>query len=50
MADDVWKVKGVRLQRWKVLVEEYGGYDVGGFFNDGRESSGERGRGDIFFV
>ena len=50
VADDVWKVKGVRLQRWKVLVEEYGGYDVGGFFNDGRESSGERGQGDIFFV
>jgi len=41
VADDVWKVKGVRLRRRKVLVEEYGGCDMGGFFNDGRESGSE---------
>jgi len=41
VADDVWKVKGVRLRRQKVLVEEYGGCNVGGFFNDGRESGSE---------
>jgi len=41
VADDVWKVKGVRLRRQKVLVEEYSGCDVGGFFNDGRESGSE---------
>ena len=43
-------MKGIRLQRWEVLVEEYGGRDVGGFFNDGRECSSERGRGNVFFV
>ena len=41
VADDVWKVEGVRLRRRKVLVEEYGGCYVGGFFNDGRESGSE---------
>ena len=45
VADDIWKMKGVRLWRQEVLVEEYGGRDVGGFFNYGRESSSERGRG-----
>jgi len=50
VADDVWKVKGIRLRRWKVLVEEYGGCDVGGFFGDRGEGSSERGQGDIFFV
>jgi len=50
VADDVWKVKGIRLRRRKVLVEEYSGCDVGGFFNDRRESSSERGRGNVFFV
>jgi len=45
VADNVGKVEGVRLQRRKVLVEEYGGRNVGGFFNDGRESGSERGRG-----
>ena len=44
VTDDVRKVKGVRLRRQEVLVEEYGGRDVGGFFSDGRESSSERGR------
>jgi len=41
VADDIWKMKGVRLRRWKVLVEEYGGCNVGGFFGDGRESNSE---------
>jgi len=41
VADDVRKVKGIRLRRWEILVEEYGGCDMGGFFNDGRESSSE---------
>jgi len=41
VADDVRKVKGVRLWRWEVLVEEYSGCDVGGFFGDGREGSSE---------
>ena len=50
VADDLWKVKGVRLRRRKVLVEEYGGCDVGGFFTDGRKSGSEGGRGNIFFV
>jgi len=50
VADNVWKVKGVRLWRRKVLVEEYGGCNVGGFFNDGRESGSERERGNVFFV
>jgi len=45
VTDDVRKVKGVRLRRQEVLVEEYGGRDVGGFFSDRRESSSERGRG-----
>jgi len=50
VADDVWKVEGIRLRRRKVLVEEYGGCNVGGFFNDGGKSGSERGRGNIFFV
>jgi len=50
VADNVWKVKGVRLRRRKVLVEEYGGCNMGGFFNDGRESGSERGWGNVFFV
>ena len=41
VTDNVRKVKGVRLRRWEVLVEEYSGRDVGGFFGDGRESSSE---------
>ena len=41
VTDDVRKVKGVRLRRQEVLVEEYSGCDVGGFFGDGRESSRE---------
>ena len=28
VTDDVWKVEGVRLRRWKVLIEEYGSCDV----------------------
>jgi len=35
VADNVWKVECVRLRRRKVLIEEYGGCDVGGFFSDG---------------
>jgi len=50
VADDVWEVEGVRLRGRKVLVEEYGGCYMGGFFNDGGESGSERGRGNIFFV
>jgi len=50
VADDVGKVKGVRLGRRKVLVEEYSSCDVGGFFDDRRESSSERGRGNVFFI
>jgi len=50
VADDVWKVEGIRLRRWKVLVEEYSGCYVGGFFDDRGESGSERGRGNIFFV
>jgi len=50
VTDDVRKVKGVRLRRQEVLVEEYGGRNVGGFFGDGRESSSAQGRGDVFFV
>ena len=50
VTDDVRKVKGVRLRRWEVLVEEYGGRDVGGFFGDGRESGSEQGWGNVFFV
>jgi len=45
VTDNFRKVKGVRLRRWEVLVEEYGGRDMGGFFSDGRESGSERGRG-----
>ena len=41
VADDVGKVKGIRLGRWKVLVEEYSSCNMGGFFDDGRESSSE---------
>jgi len=41
VADNVRKVKGVRLWRWEVLVEEYSGCDMGGFFGDGGEGSGE---------
>jgi len=50
VADNIWKVEGVRLRRRKVLVEEYSGCNVGGFFNDGRESGSERGWGNVFFV
>jgi len=50
VANDVWKVECVRLRRRKVLIEEYGGCDVGGFFSDGGESGCERGRGDVFLV
>ena len=45
VADDVGEVKGVRLGRWKALVEEYDSCNMGGFFDDGRESSSKRGRG-----
>jgi len=41
VADNVRKVKGVWLWRWEVLVEEYSGCDMGGFFGDGEEGSGE---------
>ena len=41
VADDVWKVEGVRLWRWKVLIEEHGSCDVGGFFSDGGKSGCE---------
>jgi len=50
VADDVWKVEGVRLWRRKVLIEEHGSCDVGGFFSDGGKSGCERGRGNVFFV
>jgi len=50
VADNVRKVKVVRLRRQEVLVEEYGGCDMGGFFDDGRESSSEQGWGNVFFV
>ena len=41
VADDVWKVEGIRLRRRKILIEEYGSCDVGGFFSDGGESGCE---------
>jgi len=50
VVDNIWEVEGVRLRGWKVLVEEYGGCYVRGFFNDGGESGSERGWGNIFFV